>query len=231
MKFDYIIGNPPYQDNTIGENDTYAPPVYDKFMDVAYEIGDKVELIHPARFLFNAGSTSKAWNKKMLEDNHFKVLYYEQDSSKVFVNTDIKGGVTVTYRDTSKDYGVIEVFCPYEEANLIRKKVIHHTDFKGLDELYNAPECYRFTDNLYKKHPEIKQMTYTDKGKTRLLISKGHDYDLSTNILEKLNNIVFFENPQHKADIEVLGRKNNVRTTMYIDKDFIKPYKNLNYFA
>ena len=77
-----ITINPPYQDNTLGENETYAPPV-NAFIDASYEVADKVELIHPARFLFNAGSTP-AWNQKMLSDEHFKVLYYEQDSSKVF---------------------------------------------------------------------------------------------------------------------------------------------------
>ena len=68
MKFDYVIGNPPYQDETLGDNGTYAPPVYNLFMDETYKVADKVELIHPARFLFNAGSTPKAWNQKMLED-------------------------------------------------------------------------------------------------------------------------------------------------------------------
>ena len=68
MKFDFIVGNPPYQDETLGDNKGFAPPIYDKFMDAAYEVADKVELIHPARFLFNAGSTPKAWNRKMLED-------------------------------------------------------------------------------------------------------------------------------------------------------------------
>ena len=91
FKFDVIIGNPPYQDKTIGNNDTYAPPVYNQFIDESYEIADKVELIHPARFLFNAGSTPKAWNEKMLNDSHFKVLEYEEHSGKVFPNTDIKG--------------------------------------------------------------------------------------------------------------------------------------------
>ena len=48
MKFDFAIGNPPYQDNAIGENDTYAPPVYNKFLDAAYAVADSVEMIHPA---------------------------------------------------------------------------------------------------------------------------------------------------------------------------------------
>lgn len=104
MKFDFVIGNPPYQDNTLGENETFAPPVYDKFMEAAYEVADKVELITPARFLFNAGSTPKKWNKKMLSDEHFKILYYEQDSSKVFADTDIKGGVVITYHDMTQDF-------------------------------------------------------------------------------------------------------------------------------
>ena len=56
MKFDFVIGNPPYQDETIGDNKGFAPPVYHKFLENAYKIGDVVEMIHPARFLFNAGS-------------------------------------------------------------------------------------------------------------------------------------------------------------------------------
>ena len=75
MHFDFCIGNPPYQDDTLGNNESFAPPVYDKFMHASYTIADKVELIHPARFLFNAGATPKLWNKKMLQDEHFKVLH------------------------------------------------------------------------------------------------------------------------------------------------------------
>ena len=32
MKFDFVIGNPPYQDETIGDNKEYAPPVYHNFL-------------------------------------------------------------------------------------------------------------------------------------------------------------------------------------------------------
>lgn len=32
MKFDFVIGNPPYQEQTLGDNKGFAPPVYDKFM-------------------------------------------------------------------------------------------------------------------------------------------------------------------------------------------------------
>ena len=100
MKFDYVIGNPPYQDEMEGTSDN---PVYNLFMDATYPMASVVELITPARFLFNAGKTPKTWNEKMLNNEHLKVLYYEQNSAKIFNNTDIKGGVVITYHDREKE--------------------------------------------------------------------------------------------------------------------------------
>ena len=72
MKFDFCIGNPPYQNSV----DTYnrQEPVYPFFYDSAESVADKYILISPARFLFNAGLTPKEWNQKMLEDSHLKHL-------------------------------------------------------------------------------------------------------------------------------------------------------------
>jgi len=122
MKFDVVIGNPPYQEEAIGDS-TQAPPIYHKFMDEAYKLADKVSFITPARFLFNAGATGKSWNEKMLNDEHLKVIYFNQDSSKVFPNTDIKGGVAVTYRDRSKNFGAIGTFTSFTEIDSILQKV------------------------------------------------------------------------------------------------------------
>ena len=93
-------------------------------------------MIHPARFLFNAGSTPKAWNQKMLSDEHLKVLFYVQDSSKVFSNTEIKGGVAVTYHDIGKSFGAIETFTPYIELNAIMRKIENHCDFESLSTIH-----------------------------------------------------------------------------------------------
>ncbi len=64
MKFDYVIGNPPYQEDN--DNNNRQKPVYNLFMEEAFKVSDVVELITPARFLFDAGQTPKAWNKKCL---------------------------------------------------------------------------------------------------------------------------------------------------------------------
>lgn len=158
FKFDVVIGNPPYQEeqkstDIESSKKNYASPIYNLFIDEAYEVGKKVELIHPARFLFNAGSTPKKWNKKMLNDPHLKVIYYESESKKVFENVDIKGGIAVTYHDNSKDFGAIKVFTQYSELNEIMKKVVEQPKFISLIEIVYSRTAYRLTDLMHKVTP------------------------------------------------------------------------------
>lgn len=217
MKFDYVIGNPPYQDNTLGDNATYAPPVYHLFLDAAYAVSDRVELIHPARFLFNAGSTPKDWNKEMLNDEHFKVLFYEQDSSKVFRNTDIKGGVVVTYRDTTRVYGAIETFTPFEELNSIMRKVEKSKNFSSLSDVVFSAYSNKFTKIMHKEHPEVIS-----------IMSKGHAFDLKSNVFEKLPNIFLEEKPEDgNVYCKFIGLIKNKRTFKYIKKSYVEDTDNL----
>lgn len=220
MKFDFIIGNPPYQETIEGTSDK---PIYNYFMDECYKICDKVELITPARFLFNAGKTPKAWNSKILKDPHFKVIDYAQESKTYFSNTDIKGGVAITYRDTTKNFGAMDIFIRFKEMNTVKNKVLAISS-KFLNELVYAPESYRFTDKLHIDYPDIK-FTNENKG----LLSKGHDYDLTTNIFDKLETIIFFESkPKDNNEyIQIMGRKNNKRVYMYVKKDYVAEHENL----
>jgi hypothetical protein len=217
MRFDFCIGNPPYQDNTIGDNDTYAPPVYDKFMDAAYTVADKVELIHPARFLFNAGSTPKQWNQKILQDEHFKILKYEADCSKVFSNTEIKGGLAISYRDNVKIFGSINIFTPFDELNHILDKVKNSSSFSAFSKIMVTSYAYHFTEKLYEDFPKLKGS-----------LSSGHDYDLKSNVFEKMPQPFFTEKPNDdKKYIKILGRKDNQRTYRYILAEYVNDVSNL----
>lgn len=218
--FDYAIGNPPFQDSTIGKNATYAPPVYNTFMDESYKVADKVELIHPARFLFNAGSTPKAWNEKMLTDSHFKILHYESSSSDVFPNTDIKGGVAISYHDELSDFGAIEIFTPYEELNHILQKVRKSNNFESLSSIIITSYAYHFLEALYNEHPELKGS-----------LSKGHEYDLKSNVFEKMPGAFFDIQPSDTGSyIRVLGRVNNERCYKYILQKYINNVDNLHFY-
>lgn len=219
--FDFAIGNPPYQEEFSSDgNKTYAAPVYNKFMDAAAEVATGVELIHPARFLFNAGSTPKAWNEKMLNDAHFKVMHYEENASKVFANTEIKGGVAITYQDSDKKFEPIIVFTKYPELNEILKSVKKHIDFKSMETIVVTRTAYRLTDKMHKEHPEALGQ-----------LSKGHAYDMSTNIFERLPQIFFDSEPlDGNKYIRILGRENNARAYKYIRVDYVNEPINLYYY-
>ena len=202
MKFDFIIGNPPYQDETLGDNKGFAPPIYHMFLDGAYEKGTVVELIHPARFLFNAGSTPKQWNQKMLDDPHLKVLHYEQDASTMFHNTEIKGGVVITYHDTNKSFGAIEVFSPYPEMNTIMHKAAPKSEEESLMSIIYVQNRFNL-DALYQEYPEYEQ----------IIGSNGKDKRFRNNIFDKIP--LFTDDSQNSDDIAVIGVVKNKRQWRY----------------
>lgn len=215
FKFDVVIGNPPYQEESTGEG-TQAPPIYHKFMDEAYKIANRVSFITPARFLYNAGATPKAWNKKMLEDEHLKIEYFEQDSSKVFSNTDIKGGVAVTYRDVNADFGAIGTFTAFSELNSILKKS-STIDSGSFSRIIFGQEVYKYTDKLHEEHPEAEG-----------LLSKNHKYDIKTSAFDRLAIIFHYDKPDDgNSYIQLLGLQNNKRVYKWVRNDYISEHESL----
>ena len=214
MKFDVVIGNPPYQEETEGTSDK---PIYNYMMDAAEEVADKVCLITPARFLFNAGKTSKAWNQKKLNDPHFKVNYYEQDSSKIFSNTDIKGGIAITYRDNSKNFGEIGTFTSFSELNSIYHKVVGHNLFTNIVSIIFLQNKFNL-ETLYLNHPEC----------VAIIGSNGKEKRLTTAIFSQLP--LFTETQINKSDIKILGLINNQRVYKYIHESYLDKHDNLDYY-
>ncbi len=212
MKFDFAIGNPPYQEEA-GGTCTSDKPIYHLFMDEAYKVADKVELITPARFLFNAGATPKAWNKKMLDDSHFKVLEHVQKSDQVFANTDIKGGVAVTYRDSAKEFGAIEAFTSYSELNSILKKV-EKTSLGCLADIISNRGLYRFSEKAYREHPEE--------------LKKTSDSRISTNALDEMPKLFTEEHPQDGFEyFQVFGNLKGKRVYRWFRMDYCVSVENL----
>ena len=220
MKFDYAIGNPPYQEDVENEGDR-ANPVYDDFMDASYDVADKVELITPARFLFNAGQTSKEWNKKMLNDPHLKVLEYTQKSNVIFSNTDLKGGVVITYRDSKKEFGKIGAFTSFKELNDILRKVLAVAkDAEFLDSIISSRGHYRFSDKLYQDYPKAAKC-----------VGKGTGNMLASNSFTGLDFLFLDKKPEgRKKVVKVYGRMGNRRVFKYLEAKYLEVNKYLETF-
>lgn len=213
VKFDVVIGNPPYQNEGVGEV-ARDEPIYHKFMDLSYELAEKAVLITPARFLFNAGQTPKSWNKKMLEDEHLKVVYFAQKSDEVFPNTDIKGGVVVTYRDSNKTFGAIGTFTPIRWLNdlfqLVRKKSV-----RSFNEYLYGRSSYKLTKTVYEEHPELIGR-----------VNPGEEKSIGSNIFDKLPEI-FLDSPRGQDYVKIYGRQNNERVYKWIKSSYVQEHENL----
>ena len=214
MKIDAIIGNPPYQ--VVSENTSDAP-VYHLFIDLASQLAQRVSLITPARFLFNAGKTPKEWNAKILNDSHFKVVDYWADSTMVFPTVDIKGGVLVMYRDSKQDFGKIGTFTAYPELTSIANKVVSMSESGVFADLIYSPESYRLSDKLHTDYPWVVER-----------LSKGHPYDITTNIFDKLPDIFRKERLTGEDEVRFYGRYKNERCYRWVKSDYIEHHPNLD---
>ena len=216
MKFDFVIGNPPYQEETVGEQKTFMAPIYNKFMDATYAISQQVELVTPARFLFNAGGTPKEWNKKMLEDIHLKVLKYYANSSDVFYNQEIKGGIVITLRNQNYEYEPIQIFTPYETLNLILHKVNNKIK-KNLESIISNRGLYRFSSKAYQDFPDIQEVT--------------SDSRIGSYAFNRLP-MIFSDKQSNNSDIycKIVGNENGKRVERWIKKDYILMLKQTDNF-
>ncbi len=149
-------------------------------MELAYTISDKAVLITPARFLFNAGATPEDWNHKMINDNHLKIVYFENVSYNIFPNTNF-GSIVVTYWDKNKNFEPIGIMTNFSELNLIIKKLkINGID--TLDSIVSGRGVYKLTQTAHNEHPEIEDIQ-----------SRGHKNDVGTGVFGKLENIIFLK--------------------------------------
>lgn len=217
-KFDVIIGNPPYQESSAGGN-SRDTPIYNRFMDASYEMGSKVVLVTPARWLSEAGQTPKDWNRKMLQDPHLRVAHFEADSSKLFPGVNFRGGVVVTVRDEAVINPPIGVFTISPELNEILRKVseLNPTSF---GELVSSSSAHRYTQLMHVENPEASG-----------ILSATAQFKVNTNAFEQIPFIFHDNRPEDNHDyLEVLGLINNQRHYRWVRKDYIAGPASLDSF-
>ncbi|MDR2387005.1 MAG: Eco57I restriction-modification methylase domain-containing protein [Deltaproteobacteria bacterium] len=204
MKFDVVVGNPPYQASGKARDE----PVYHHFYDLAAQAARKYCLISPARFLFNAGQTPKTWNLKMLSDEHLKVVYYEQNSASVFPNTDIKGGITIIYREVEQVYGSIGVFTHYHELNSIVKKTAKISP-ENFSTIVQPQGLYRFSERFFAQFPQAEASQ--GQGTKNKIVSKSFSR----------MDFAFHPTKKGQDDIRILGLAKGKRDYKWISSKYL----------
>lgn len=243
MKFDVIIGNPPYQlsDGGFGIS---ATPIYHKFIEQAKKLNPRyLTMIVPARW-FAGGKGLDAFRDEMLHDRSLRIIHDYPQAYECFPGVQIKGGVCYFLWDrdhksdcevyTHKDGVVLppvtrpllekgcETFIRYNEAISILHKVQSNNEASIIDFVSSRKPFGLATDYHGEK-----------EGSITLYENQGVSYVEHKNIIKNANMIneykVFIPRASSGSDSfphpilgkSFVGGKNSVCSETYM---FIGPF-------
>ena len=104
MKFDVIIGNPPYQlSDGSGASSDSAIPIYNKFVEKAIKLNPRyLSMIIPSRWMVGGRGLDK-FREKMMMDKHIKYIFDFEEASECFPGIHLDGGVNYFLWDNCYD--------------------------------------------------------------------------------------------------------------------------------
>lgn len=246
MKFDVIIGNPPYQlSDGSGGNGSSATPIYQLFVEKAIKLSPRyLSMIIPSRW-FVGGKGLDDFREKMTHDKRMQVIHDFYDAGECFPGVAIKGGVC--YFLWNKDHnsncsiythekGEItstsnrpllekraDVFIRFNQAITIFRKVVH-SNFSTFSDLVSSRKPFgfasTFNDFRDKKRSESDILIYANKTIGYL----KHDYDIPQNksAIKQYKIYISFgygageSFPHQIINKPILGEKNSCCTETYL---------------
>ncbi len=154
MKFDVIIGNPPYQLST-GGSGVQATPLYNKFVEQAKKLNPRyLTMIVPARW-YSGGFGLDSFRDGMLKDNRLRRIVDYPEATDAFTGVQIKGGVMYFLWD--RDYQgdvTVSTFRKDKIVSTARRPLLEHGSeiFVRYNEAINIlHKVWKFEEPTFEK--------------------------------------------------------------------------------
>jgi site-specific DNA-methyltransferase (adenine-specific) len=168
MKFDVIIGNPPYQLSDGGHGRS-AKPIYHKFIDQAKKMNPRfMSMIIPARW-YAGGKGLDDFRESMLNDDRIRKLVDNEKSSNVFPGVDIAGGICYFLWDRD-NRGLCEITNQYDNDIFKTQRALNE---------FNVLIRHGIGVSIVKKVFKIESPKYF----LNKVVSPRKPFDLPTNYL------------------------------------------------
>lgn len=178
MKFDVIIGNPPYQLST-GGSGVQATPLYNKFVQQAKKLNPRyLTMIIPARW-YSGGFGLDSFRNEMLNDNRLRQIVDYPEATDAFTGVQIKGGVMYFLWDRDNPGDVtVSTFRGDRVVSRETRPLLEH----GADTFVRYNEAIEILRKVWKfEEPTFEKLVSQQKPFGFATTFKGRDKKLTDN--------------------------------------------------
>ncbi|MCP2039958.1 site-specific DNA-methyltransferase (adenine-specific) [Neisseria sp. HSC-16F19] len=188
MKFDVIIGNPPYQLSDGGAQAS-AKPIYHKFIQQAKKLNpDYLIMITPSRW-FAGGKGLDEFRDEMLNDKRLAEIHDFPNSSDCFSGVEIKGGVNyfLWQKDHQSDAGCL--ISTYENGQMV-SQMRRPLKEQGVDVFVRYNEAIGILRKVLAK----KEKVFSDLVSSRKPFGLTTDVKGNPNPYTNAQNVLLYQN-------------------------------------
>ena len=193
MKFNAVIGNPPYQENDgSGIAGDGANPLYQHFVEISKLIRPKyISFIMPSKWMIGGKAILKSFREKMIKDHQIRKFFDFEDSRECFPGQNIDGGVCFFLWEKGYSGKISHTYKPSNEpafsenrflsegSVIIRdtrrvsliNKITHNKSFLSLKNIVSARKPFGIGTDLFNNKEKYTELYLSEeKFKDSILI-------------------------------------------------------------